>query len=62
MAVYVWAQDMEPAFPLSVLEYTAHDDRDPMHWHDHFEIALVLEGSGAFVFGRRRLEIGRAHV
>ncbi len=55
MAVFVWAQDMEPAFPLSVLEYTASDDRDPMHWHDHFEIALVLEGSGVFQFGRRRL-------
>ena len=24
-----------------------------MHWHDYLEIALVLEGSGAFLFGRR---------
>jgi AraC-like DNA-binding protein len=55
MAVYVWAQDMEPAFPLAVLEYTARDDRDPMHWHDHFEIALVLGGRGTFRFGRRGL-------
>jgi AraC-like DNA-binding protein len=55
MAVYVWQQDMEPGFPLAVIEYTARDDRDPMHWHDHFEIALVLEGSGTFTFGRRAL-------
>ena len=24
-----------------------------MHWHDHLEIALVLEGRGRFLFGRR---------
>lgn len=56
MAVYVWQQDMEPEFPLAVLEYTVAGDRDPMHWHDHFEIALVLEGRGVFMFGRRPLE------
>ncbi len=55
MAVYVWQQDMEPGFPLAVLEYTAHGAPDPMHWHDHFEIALVLEGRGSFLFGRRSL-------
>lgn len=55
MAVYVWQQDMEPGFPLAVLEYTAHGAHDPMHWHDHFEIALVLEGRGSFLFGRRSL-------
>jgi AraC-like DNA-binding protein len=26
-----------------------------MHWHDHLEIALVLEGSGEFRFGQRVL-------
>ena len=55
MAVYVWQQDMEPDFPLAVLEYAAHGDTDPMHWHDHLEIAVVLEGSGVFMFGRRAL-------
>jgi AraC-like DNA-binding protein len=55
MAVYVWAQDLEPDFPLAVLEYEVRGDGDPMHWHDHFEIALVLEGRGRFLFGRRRL-------
>ncbi len=55
MAVRVWPQEMEPEFPLAVVEYTARDGSDPMHWHDHLEIALVLEGSGAFLFGRRAL-------
>lgn len=56
MAVYVWAQDLEPEFPLAILEYTARGAGDPMHWHDHFEIALVLDGRGVFMFGRRALE------
>jgi len=55
MAVHVWPQDMEPEFPLAVLEYTAQGVEDPMHWHDHFEIAVVLEGRGVFMFGRRAL-------
>jgi AraC-like DNA-binding protein len=62
MAVYVWQQHMEPAFPLAVLEYTALDDTDPMHWHDHFEIALVEEGSGTFMFGRRAMAAERGDV
>jgi AraC-like DNA-binding protein len=56
MAVYVWQQAMDPDFPLAVLEYTVRGDRDPIHWHDHFEIALVLEGRGVLMFGGRPLE------
>ena len=55
MAVYVWQQDMDPDFPLAVIEYTALGDGDPMHWHDHFEVALVLDGAGEFMFGKRAL-------
>lgn len=58
MAVYVWQQDLEPDFPLATLEYVAHGDGDRMHWHDHFEIARVLEGRGTFMFGRRALAAG----
>jgi AraC-like DNA-binding protein len=55
VAVYVWQQDLEPAFPLAVLEYTAQGEGDRMHWHDHLEIAVVLEGRGVFLFGRRAM-------
>ena len=60
MAVYVWQQDLEPGFPLAVLEYAARGDGDRMHWHDHLEIAVVTGGRGAFLFGRRAIpaEIG----
>ena len=53
MAVHVWQQELDPDFPLAVLEYATQGDRDRMHWHDHLEIALVLDGRGAFLFGRR---------
>lgn len=62
MAVHVWQQDLEPEFPLAVLEYTARGDADRMHWHDHLEIALVLEGRGSFLFGRRALEAGPGDI
>jgi len=55
VAVYVWQQDLDPDFPLAVLEYATQGNGDRMHWHDHLEIALVLEGRGAFLFGRRAL-------
>jgi AraC-like DNA-binding protein len=55
MALYVWQQELAPDFPLAVIEYTARGEADRMHWHDHFEIALVLGGRGRFLFGRRSL-------
>jgi AraC-like DNA-binding protein len=46
---------MAPEFPLAVIEYDSNADSDRMHWHDYLEIAAVLEGEGAFQFGRRSL-------
>jgi AraC-like DNA-binding protein len=54
MAVFVWQQPLDPDFPLAVIEY-ATSDGDRMHWHDHLEIALVVDGRGSFLFGRRVL-------
>ena len=53
MAVFLWAQDLDPDFPLAVLEYETQGHDDRMHWHEYLEIALCLEGSGQFMFGRR---------
>jgi AraC-like DNA-binding protein len=46
---------MEPRFPLDVRQYVTSGDGDRMHWHDHLEIVLVLEGRGTFLFGRRQM-------
>jgi AraC-like DNA-binding protein len=53
MALFLWPQDLDPDFPLAVVDYQAHGDADRMHWHEYLEIALCLEGSGRFRFGRR---------
>jgi AraC-like DNA-binding protein len=53
MALFLWPQDLDPDFPLAVLEYRTQGDGDRMHWHEYLEIALCLEGSGRFLFGRR---------
>jgi len=58
VGIYFWQHDLEPEFPLSVKFHEVRGDADRMHWHDYLEIALVLDGSGAFRFGRREIEAG----
>src|SRR5450759_3267717 len=53
VTVFFWQHDLDPAFPLSVLEYETRDADDQMHWHEYLEIALCLQGGGQFLFGRR---------
>lgn len=53
MALFLWPQDLDPDFPLAVVDYRTRGDGDRMHWHEYLEIALCLEGRGRFVFGRR---------
>src|SRR5512146_3282165 len=53
VAVFNWAQALDPDFPLAVLDFRTEGDRDRMHWHEYLEIALCLEGTGRFLFGRR---------
>jgi AraC-like DNA-binding protein len=53
MALFLWPQELDPDFPLAVLDYQTHGDADRMHWHEYLEIALCLEGRGRFMFGRR---------
>jgi AraC-like DNA-binding protein len=52
VGVFFWRYDLEPEFPLRVLEYETSPD-DQMHSHDYLEVALCLEGSGRFRFGQR---------
>ena len=52
MGVFFWRYDLEPEFPLRVLEYETAPD-DLMHSHDYLEVALCLEGTGRFSFGQR---------
>ena len=62
MTVFFWQYDLDPAFPLSLLEYETSGSTDPMHWHDYLELALCLEGSGRFQFGRRTYPVEAGDV
>jgi len=53
MGLFFWAQELDPDFPLAVIDYRTAGDADRMHWHEYLEIALCLEGRGRFLFGRR---------
>lgn len=56
MGIFFWRYELEPEFPLCVLDYETTPD-DLMHSHDYLEVALCLEGSGRFLFGRRECPI-----
>ncbi len=53
MAVFFWQHDLDPAFPLAILEHETSVADDRMHWHEYLEIALCLGVGGRFLFGRR---------
>jgi AraC-like DNA-binding protein len=53
VTVFFWQHDLDPVFPLSVLEYETGAADDQMHWHEYLEIAVCLQGTGRFQFGRR---------
>ncbi len=57
MAVYVWHYPLDPDFPLSILDYETAETEARLHWHDYMEIALCLEGTGRFLFGRRAVPV-----
>jgi AraC-like DNA-binding protein len=53
MGLFLWSQELDPDFPLAVIDFRTRGDADRMHWHEHLEIVLCLEGTGRFMFGRR---------
>jgi AraC-like DNA-binding protein len=57
MALFLWPQALDPDFPLAVVDYRTDGEADRLHWHEYLEIALCLEGTGEFVFGRRSVQV-----
>jgi len=62
LGVFFWQYDLEPEFPLCVLEYETSGSEDLMHSHDYLEVALCLEGEGVFRFGQRAYGIAPGDV
>jgi AraC-like DNA-binding protein len=57
MALFLWSQELDPDFPLAVVDFRTRGEADRMHWHEHLEVALCLAGTGRFMFGRRAQQI-----
>lgn len=53
MNSYCWEYDMDPDFPISVIDYSTAAGETGIHWHHYLEIGLCLEGKGKFVFSEK---------
>lgn len=53
MNSYCWEYEMDPDFPISVVDYTTATNEISIHWHHYLEIGLCLEGRGKFVFSEK---------
>lgn len=53
MNSYCWEYEMDPDFPISVIDYTTTTSEISIHWHHYLEIGLCLEGKGKFVFSEK---------
>lgn len=52
-----WEFDFDPEFPIHVYHMTVDGNRDPMHWHQYFEIGLCIGGSGKFIFMNKEYSV-----
>lgn len=57
-----WEFDFDPTFPIYVYHMTVDGNRDPMHWHQYFEIGLCIEGSGKFIFMNKEYSVKKGDV
>jgi AraC-like DNA-binding protein len=57
MGVFFWQYDLDPEFPICVLEHTTYGKQDRIHWHDYLQIALCTEGKGKYIFTHDEYDI-----
>jgi len=62
MGVFFWEYDLDPEFPICVLEHTTYGNQDRIHWHDYLQIALCLEGRGKYIFTHDEFDIETGDV
>ncbi len=62
MGGYFWNYELDPEFPLSILEFTTYGDIDRIHWHNYLEIGLCTGGSGKFIFTNKEYDVKKGDV
>jgi AraC-like DNA-binding protein len=62
MGIYYWHYDLDPDFPVCVLEHASHGNKDQMHWHNYLQIALCVGGRGKYIFTNKEYDIQKGDV
>lgn len=57
MSSFFWNYEMDPEFPLSVLDFVTKGDHERIHWHNYLQIVLCTGGSGRFIFTNREYTV-----
>ncbi len=56
---------LSPSFPFEIMELALLPEPDPeesFHWHNYYEITLILEGSGCYYVNGRALEVAPGDI
>lgn len=57
--------ELDERFPFRIYEVTLRSEdnaNDSFHWHDYFEITLVLEGAGCYYAGGHSFDVGAGDI
>jgi len=57
-----WEFDFDQSFPIYVYNMIVDGNRDPMHWHQYFEIGLCIDGSGKFIFMNKEYTVKKGDI
>lgn len=62
MGTHLLTYDLNPEFPFNIYDFTTYGDRDKIHWHGHYQIALCIEGRGKFIFNQKKYDVSKGDV
>jgi AraC-like DNA-binding protein len=62
MSSFFWNYDMDPEFPLSILDFVTRGDNEKIHWHNYLQVALCTGGNGKFIFTNREYDVEKGDI
>lgn len=62
MGGFFWNFNMDPEFPLSVLDFVTRGDSEKIHWHSYLQIALCTGGTGRFIFTNKEYSVQKGDI
>lgn len=62
MGGFFWNYNLDPEFPLSILEFITRGDSEKIHWHNYLQVGLCTGGSGRFIFTNKEYDVEEGDV